>query len=239
MFGALLRRPPVSRPAGWRDLEHALDELYAYYEQTAPMLANVLRDAELVEFARAAVAPLHAYLDEAADVLLDGRRGRLLTAADPPCARVLDLALAQLGQAIGRRQARHRARRTRRLTYHSGVASHPRSGFVLATAAVLWAAGFTGWALTASAYSDGQTILEANPETIVRVVIAFPLAASALVWVLLGGCRTNRSGCGSAGSWRRRCSCCSPMVAASRSACSSARAVVLVLAAVYTPVSPR
>ena len=72
---------PFPDPAGWRDLEHALDELYAYYEQTAPMLANVLRDAELVQFARDAVAPLHAYLDQAAGVLLDGRRGRLRTAA--------------------------------------------------------------------------------------------------------------------------------------------------------------
>jgi AcrR family transcriptional regulator len=72
---------PFPDPAGWRDLEQALDELYAYYEQTAPMLANVLRDAELVDVARDAVAPLHAYLDEAADALLDGRRGRLLTAA--------------------------------------------------------------------------------------------------------------------------------------------------------------
>jgi len=59
-------------------LERALDELYAYYEQTEPMLANALRDAELVETARTAVAPLHAYLDAAADALITGRpvRGR-------------------------------------------------------------------------------------------------------------------------------------------------------------------
>src|SRR5215468_7688050 len=44
-------------------LERALDELYAYYEGAEPMLSNVLRDAELVEFARVAVAPLAAYLD--------------------------------------------------------------------------------------------------------------------------------------------------------------------------------
>src|ERR1044072_309192 len=41
-------------------LARALDELYAYYEQTAPMFGNVLRDAELVEYARDAVAPLDA-----------------------------------------------------------------------------------------------------------------------------------------------------------------------------------
>jgi AcrR family transcriptional regulator len=57
-------------------LERALDELYAYYERTEPMLANVLRDAELVDFARDAVAPLHAYLEQAAEVLTAGRRVR-------------------------------------------------------------------------------------------------------------------------------------------------------------------
>ena len=68
---------------GWRAirdpqqrLERALDELYAYYERTGPMLSNVLRDAELVPFARAAVAPLQAYLEAAAEVLTVGRRVR-------------------------------------------------------------------------------------------------------------------------------------------------------------------
>jgi AcrR family transcriptional regulator len=57
-------------------LERALDELYAYYERTEPMYRNVLRDAELVDTARDAVAPLHAYLDEAAEVLINGRKLR-------------------------------------------------------------------------------------------------------------------------------------------------------------------
>ena len=57
-------------------LERALDELYAYYERTEPMLSSVLRDAELVDFARDAVAPLGAYLDEAAEVLTTGRHAR-------------------------------------------------------------------------------------------------------------------------------------------------------------------
>ena len=59
-------------------LERALDELYAYYERTEPMYRNVLRDAELVDSARDAVAPLRAYLEEAAEVLTVGRqlRGR-------------------------------------------------------------------------------------------------------------------------------------------------------------------
>jgi AcrR family transcriptional regulator len=68
---------------GWRAirdpgerLERALDELYAYYERTEPMFTNVLRDAEVVDFARDAVAPLDAYLEEAAEVLISGRQAR-------------------------------------------------------------------------------------------------------------------------------------------------------------------
>jgi AcrR family transcriptional regulator len=59
-------------------LERALDELYAYYERTEPMFSNVLRDAELVDSARDAMAPLHEYLDDAAEILIVGRpvRGR-------------------------------------------------------------------------------------------------------------------------------------------------------------------
>jgi AcrR family transcriptional regulator len=57
-------------------LERALDELYAYYERNAPMFSNVLRDAELVDVARDAVAPLRAYLEEAAETLAAGRPAR-------------------------------------------------------------------------------------------------------------------------------------------------------------------
>jgi AcrR family transcriptional regulator len=57
-------------------LELALDELYAYYERTEPMFSSVLRDAEVVDFARDAVAPLETYLEEAAEVLLAGRQAR-------------------------------------------------------------------------------------------------------------------------------------------------------------------
>jgi AcrR family transcriptional regulator len=68
---------------GWRSvgdperrLELAIDELYGYYERTEPMLGNVLRDADLVDFARAAMEPFDAYLDDAAEVLIAGRRAR-------------------------------------------------------------------------------------------------------------------------------------------------------------------
>jgi AcrR family transcriptional regulator len=56
-----------------RRLERALDELYAYYERTEPMLSNVFRDVQLVEFARDAAAPLLTYLEEAVETLLVGR----------------------------------------------------------------------------------------------------------------------------------------------------------------------
>jgi AcrR family transcriptional regulator len=57
-------------------LERALDELYAYYERTEPMFSNVLRDAEVVDFARDAVAPLGEYLEDAAETLIVGRQVR-------------------------------------------------------------------------------------------------------------------------------------------------------------------
>jgi hypothetical protein len=40
------------------------------------MFGSVLRDAEVVDFARDAIAPLDAYLEEAADVLFAGRQVR-------------------------------------------------------------------------------------------------------------------------------------------------------------------
>jgi AcrR family transcriptional regulator len=72
--------PDVSSWRAIRDpkqrLERALDELYAYYERTEPMFSNVLRDAEVLDFARDAVAPLQAYLEEAAEILTIGRKAR-------------------------------------------------------------------------------------------------------------------------------------------------------------------
>ena len=74
---------PWPDPDSWRAirdpqarLERALDELYAYYERTEAMFGNVLRDAEVVDFARSAVAPLDEYLDEAIDILITGRKAR-------------------------------------------------------------------------------------------------------------------------------------------------------------------
>ncbi|HEX6022940.1 MAG TPA: helix-turn-helix domain-containing protein [Solirubrobacter sp.] len=73
---------PLPDLSAWSgDLEGALAELYAYYERTAPMFANALRDAELVDFARDAMAPLHTYLDDTATVLAEGRDGPLVKPA--------------------------------------------------------------------------------------------------------------------------------------------------------------
>jgi AcrR family transcriptional regulator len=57
-------------------LARALEDLYAYYERNEAMFTNVLRDAEHHDFARAAMTPLRAYLDEAAEVLIAGRQAR-------------------------------------------------------------------------------------------------------------------------------------------------------------------
>ena len=65
-----------------------------------------------------------------------------------------------------------------------------RHGFWFATTAVLFAMAFTAWALFSPAYSSGETIVEANPELLARVAIAFPLTITAVVWLLLhAACR--------------------------------------------------
>jgi AcrR family transcriptional regulator len=67
-------------------LARALDDLYAYYERTEPMLSNVLRDLELVDAMQPTIVPLQEYLAEAAEILAAdwparGRRRRVLDAA--------------------------------------------------------------------------------------------------------------------------------------------------------------
>lgn len=69
-----------------------------------------------------------------------------------------------------------------------------RTAFWLATGAVAWALAVTLWMLTASFYEPGgETILEANDELTVRVALAVPVLASALVWLALHiACRDGR-----------------------------------------------
>ena len=57
-------------------LVRALDDLYAYYERTEPMFTNVLRDVDVLDFARDAMAPLDVYLDHATEILVSGRGAR-------------------------------------------------------------------------------------------------------------------------------------------------------------------
>jgi AcrR family transcriptional regulator len=78
------RWPSIDDPA--ERLRVALDELYAWYEVTGSMWTTVLRDETLVDALGAALAPLRAYLDDAAHALAagwgarGGRRTMLLAA---------------------------------------------------------------------------------------------------------------------------------------------------------------
>lgn len=80
---------PPPDPRAWRAIEDpktrlatALDELYAWYERTGHMWANILRDEPLVEAIGPNIAIFHALLDEAASALAQGwGRRKLVTAA--------------------------------------------------------------------------------------------------------------------------------------------------------------
>ena len=86
-----LNPPPDPEP--WRSvadprarLVRGLDELYAYYERTAHMWVNVMRDEPLVDALGPSLAPLRDYLSAAAATLAvgwgaRGRRRHLLDAA--------------------------------------------------------------------------------------------------------------------------------------------------------------
>jgi AcrR family transcriptional regulator len=72
-------------PGAWRAIDdphrrltRALEDVYAYYEQTEAMFSNVLRDADLMDSLQTTMEPFEAYLAEAAGYLLPGwpTRGR-------------------------------------------------------------------------------------------------------------------------------------------------------------------
>jgi AcrR family transcriptional regulator len=77
--------PDLEAWAAMRDpdarLRLALEELYAYYDGAEPMLANILRDLEVVEAVRTQFAPFVGYMQAAQDTLMTGRRGRGRAAA--------------------------------------------------------------------------------------------------------------------------------------------------------------
>ncbi len=78
---------------GWRAIADpaerlavGLDELYGWYERTEPMLANLYRDAQLVESVRTHMQPMNDYMEEAGRTLaagwpVRGGRRRVLRAA--------------------------------------------------------------------------------------------------------------------------------------------------------------
>ena len=79
---------PAPDPDGWDgDLRTALRELYAWYRETEPMTANVLRDAQSLPALRAIVdGGLGAYLDAVREALAKpfaarGRRSKRIEAA--------------------------------------------------------------------------------------------------------------------------------------------------------------
>ena len=93
--------PPAPDPTAWEsDLRGALRELYAWYRETEPMTANVLRDAESIPALREIVdGGLGAYLDRVREILAEpfARRDRV----DAALRAALDFhfwrALAPLG----------------------------------------------------------------------------------------------------------------------------------------------
>jgi AcrR family transcriptional regulator len=54
-------------------LRLALGELYAYYERTAPMLENLVRDEQVSDVVRERFQVFHAFIAVAADTLMAGR----------------------------------------------------------------------------------------------------------------------------------------------------------------------
>jgi AcrR family transcriptional regulator len=72
---------PWPDTAGWDGLKEGLDELYRWYEQTEAMLANVFRDAALVDSVPDAMAPLLDFLDDAGRALGKGLPRRRVVAA--------------------------------------------------------------------------------------------------------------------------------------------------------------
>jgi AcrR family transcriptional regulator len=60
---------------------HGLRELYAYFRRNERMLANLLRDEELVAPVKQQFAAFHAFLGAARDILLGGRARKAKAAA--------------------------------------------------------------------------------------------------------------------------------------------------------------
>jgi AcrR family transcriptional regulator len=72
---------PWPDTAHWSGLEEGLDDLYRWYEGTEAMLANIFRDADLVDSVPDAMTPLLDFLDEARRALARGMPRRRMVAA--------------------------------------------------------------------------------------------------------------------------------------------------------------
>jgi AcrR family transcriptional regulator len=57
-------------------LRAGLEEMYAYWRRTEPMISNLLRDEETHEIVRSHFGAFHAYLGIARDTVVRGRRER-------------------------------------------------------------------------------------------------------------------------------------------------------------------
>jgi AcrR family transcriptional regulator len=57
-------------------LRTALDQMYAYWRSTEPMIANLLRDEATSETVRRQFGPFHGFMDAARDLLMQGRPER-------------------------------------------------------------------------------------------------------------------------------------------------------------------
>jgi AcrR family transcriptional regulator len=104
---------PTPGLAAWRAVEDpgarlrlGLGQLYAWYRETEPMTANVLRDAQTVPTLRPIIeGGLLRYLDQARQVLVEpiGARGRRRQRVDAAARAAVDFhtwrALAPLGDA--------------------------------------------------------------------------------------------------------------------------------------------
>jgi AcrR family transcriptional regulator len=65
---------PAPDPAAWKDLRQGLRELYAWYRETEPMTANVLRDAQVLPSLRRVIEPgLGAYAGRVSTALAKGQ----------------------------------------------------------------------------------------------------------------------------------------------------------------------
>ena len=79
-WGAANPSPDLARWAAIADpderLRSALEELYAYYRRTRPMLDNLYRDEETMPTVKASFGRFRQYLAAARDTLMAGRRVR-------------------------------------------------------------------------------------------------------------------------------------------------------------------